>query len=123
MPYYRVNQPGLFLSCISASEEYMESNYISYERLPDDILGPEPTHKTEFSPKELYDSFTSKEALLALRSSNPDVVTQAQLLSFNRGVTIQSSDADYQSSIDLLETEGVLTPERAADYRNGIPIQ
>jgi len=87
-----------------------------------EIVYPEPTHKRQFSPKELYDSFTTDEALLALMSSNPAVVAQAQLLTVNRGVTVSASDAGYQSAIDLLETEGVLTADRAADYRNGIPL-
>jgi hypothetical protein len=105
---------------IKISSEDGASYIIKHYHEPVSIV--EPTHKTEFSPKELYDSFTSKEALLALRSSNSDVVTQAQLLSFNRGVIIQANDADYQSSINLLESDGVLSPERAAAYRSGIPI-
>ena len=108
---------------IEASQEFMERNYApeQYELVPEDVA-PEPTHQTEFSPKELYDSFTSDEALLALMSSNPAVVAQAQLLTVNRGVIVSFNDAGYQSAIDLLEAEGVLTADRASDYRQGIPL-
>ena len=108
---------------IEAGQEFMEKNYTpdQYELVPEDVA-PEPTHQTEFSPKELYDSFTTDEALLALMSSNPAVVAQAQLLTVNRGVIVSFNDAGYQSAIDLLETEGVLTADRAADYRQGIPL-
>jgi hypothetical protein len=118
MPYYKVDQPNLYMDRIRATAEHMAATYTNYE-----YLGPDPTHQTEFSPKELYDSFTTDEALLALMSSNPAVVAQAQLLTVNRGVTVSASDAGYQSAIDLLETEGVLTADRAADYRNGIPLE
>lgn len=102
-----------------ARQHYPQSDGWELEVVPE---APAATHKTEFSPKELYDSFTTDEALLALMSSNPAVVAQAQLLTVNRGVKVSASDAGYQSAIDLLETEGVLTADRAADYRNGIPI-
>ena len=120
MATYKILETG---NCISASQEFMESQYSfdQYELVPE-IVYPEPTHKRQFSPKELYDSFTTDEALLALKSTNADVKAQAQLLTVNRSVTVSASDAGYQSAIDLLETEGVLTADRAADYRNGIPL-
>lgn len=120
MATYKILETG---NCIAAGREFMESQYSpdQYELVPE-VVEPQPTHQTEFSPKELYDSFTTDEALLALTSSNPAVVAQAQLLTVNRGVTVSVNDAGYQSAIDLLETEGVLTADRAADYRQGIPL-
>ena len=118
---YKVSKDGALVNTVAGSLEFVQQVYPGheYELIPP---RPAPTHKTEFSPKELYDSFTTDEALLALMSSNPSVVAQAQLLTVNRGVEVSASDAGYQSAIDLLETEGVLTADRAADYRNGIPI-
>jgi hypothetical protein len=118
---YKVLKDGVFVNRVKGSLEFVQEVYPDheYELIPP---RPEPTHKTEFSPKDLYDSFTTDEALLALMSSNPAVVAQAQLLTVNRGVTVSVNDAGYQSAIDLLETEGVLTADRAADYRNGVPI-
>jgi hypothetical protein len=115
--YEILNERGIVTAVVgSLTEQEIQDNY------PGQAYREKATHKTEFSPKELYDSFTTDEALLALMSSNPAVVAQAQLLTVNRGVTVSASDAGYQSAIDLLETEGVLTADRAADYRNGIPI-
>lgn len=105
---------------IVADEGFMRARYAENEY--ELVVEGSTTHKTKFSPKELYDSFTTDEALLALKSTNADVRAQAQLLTVNRGVEVSASDAGYQSAIDLLETEGVLTADRAADYRNGIPI-
>ena len=121
MSVYRLTKEGYPSREIIASEQFVLDNFSdwSYELLRAE---PAPTHQTEFSPKELYDSFTTDEALLALKSTNADVRAQAQLLTVNRGVTVSASDAGYQSAIDLLETEGVLTADRAADYRNGIPL-
>lgn len=118
---YKVKKNGVLVNTVKGSLEFVQEVYPDheYELIPP---RPKPTHKEEFSPKELYDSFTTDEALLALMSSNPAVVAQAQLLTVNRGVTVSASDAGYQSAIDLLETEGVLTADRAADYRNGVPI-
>jgi hypothetical protein len=118
---YKVKKNGILVNTIKGSLEFVQEVYPDheYELIPP---RPEPTHKTEFSPKELYDSFTTDEALLALMSSNPAVVAQAQLLTVNRGVTVSFNDAGYQSAIDLLETESVLTADRAAEYRQGIPL-
>ena len=118
---YKVIKDGQLVNTVEADLEFLQTAYPDheYELIPP---APKPTHKTEFSPKELYDSFTTDEALLALMSSNPAVVAQAQLLTVNRGVTVSFDDAGYQSAIDLLETEGVLTADRAADYRQGIPL-
>ena len=119
---YKVSKDGVVINpAVSGTLEAIQNAYPDheYELIPP---RPEPTHKTEFSPKELYDSFTTDEALLALKSTNADVKAQAELLTVNRGVTVSASDAGYQSAIDLLETEGVLTADRAADYRNGVPI-
>jgi hypothetical protein len=115
--YEILNEKGRVAVIVdSLTEQEIQDNY------PGKAYRKKATHKTEFSPKDLYDSFTTDEALLALMSSSPAVVAQAQLLTVNRGVTISASEAGYQSAIDLLETEGVLTADRAADYRNGIPI-
>ena len=115
--YEILNEKGRVAIIASAeTEQEIKDNY------PGRAYRKKATHKTEFSPKELYDSFTTDEALLALMSGNPAVVAQAQLLTVNRGVEVSASDAGYQSAIDLLETEGVLTADRAADYRQGIPL-
>lgn len=118
---YKVIKDGQLVNTVEADLEFLHVAYPDheYELVPPK---PKPTHKEEFSPKELYDSFTTDEALLALMSSNPAVVAQAQLLTVNRDVIVSASDAGYQSAIDLLETEGVLTADRAADYRQGIPL-
>jgi len=118
---YKVLKDGVLVNTVAGSLEFVQRAYPDhdYELIPP---APKPTHQTEFSPKELYDSFTTDEALLALMSSNPAVVAQAQLLTVNRSVTVSASDAGYQSAIDLLETEGVLSADRAAEYRQGIPL-
>jgi hypothetical protein len=118
---YKVLKDGVLVNTVEANLDFLKTAYPDheYELIPP---APRPAHKTEFSPKELYDSFTTDEALLALMSSNPAVVAQAQLLTVNRGVEVSASDAGYQSAINLLEAEGVLTADRAADYRQGIPL-
>lgn len=119
---YKVSKDGVLVNTVEASLDFLHAAYPDHEY---ELVqpAPKPTHKTEFSPKELYDSFTTDEALLALMSSNPAVVAQAQLLTVNRSVEVSASDAGYQSAIDLLEAEGVITADRAADYRNGIPLE
>jgi hypothetical protein len=101
----------------------MQINYPpdKYELVPE-VVEPKLTHKTSFSPRELLNSFTTDETFLAVGSSNADVVKQVNVLKLKRDVIINKDDTGYQSAIDLLETEGVLSIERAADYRNGIPI-
>ena len=118
---YKVIKNGQLVNTVNASLEFLQEVYPDHEY---ELVqpAPQPTHKAEFSPKELYDSFTTDEALLALKSTNADVRAQAQLLTVNRGVEVSADDAGYQSAIDLLETEGVLTADRAADYRQGIPL-
>jgi len=120
MPYYKVDQPGLYMYRIQATAEHMASTYTNYE-----YLGPDPdsTNKTEFSPKELYNSFTPDEILLAKVNSDPAIVAQAALLAEGRDVVINSTDAGYQSAIDRFEAAGVITADRAADYRQGIPLE
>jgi hypothetical protein len=120
MATYKILETG---NRISASAEFMESQYSpdQYELVPE-VVEPKPTHKTSFSPRELLNSFTTDETFLAVGSSNADVVKQVNVLKLKRDVIINKDDTGYQSAIDLLETEGVLSIERAADYRNGIPI-
>jgi len=117
MPYYKVDQPGLYMDRIQATAEHMAATYTNYE-----YLGPDPTHKTEFSPWELYCSFTPDEILLAKGHSDPAIVLQAALLAEGRDVVINSADASYQSTVDKFEAAGVITADRAADYRQGIPL-
>ena len=123
MAVYKILENGVAVNRISASAEFMGKNYTpdQYELEPVAIV-PEPTHKTEFSPEELLNSFTTDEAFLAVGSSNADVVKQVNVLKLKRDIIINKDDAGYQSAINLLETEGVLTADRAADYRNGIPL-
>ena len=75
-----------------------------------------------FTPKQLYDSFTSTEAIKALKSSNPDVKAQAELLAMNRDKAISVEDSGYKTAINDLEAEGILSSEIAAAYRKGIPM-
>lgn len=117
MPYYKVDQPNLYMDRIHATAEHMAATYTNYE-----YLGPDPTHRTEFSPKELYDSFTSEEVILAKVSSDPAIVAQAELLAEGRDVVIKSTDASYQSTVDQFEAAGVITADRAAEYRQGLPL-
>lgn len=108
---------------IAASREFMESQYSpdQYELVPE-VVEPEPTHLTEFSPKELYNSFTAEEIILAKVSSDPAIVAQAELLAEGRDVVINSTDASYQSTVDQFEAAGVITADRAAEYRQGLPL-
>lgn len=120
MAKYKILESGVEINRIVASESFVQQHYAEYELVIDST--PVATHKKHFSPKELYDSFTTGEALLALKSDNADVRAQAELLIVNRAVTISYEDSGYQSSIDLLEIEGVLSTERALGYRSGIPL-
>lgn len=83
----------------------------------------EPTHIEDFMPSQLHESFTSDEALAALSSSNAQVRTQVELLSMKRNKPINKDDAGYQSAINLLESDGVISADNAADYRDGIPVE
>jgi hypothetical protein len=120
MATYKILETG---NHISASAEFMQINYPpdKYELVPE-VVEPKLTHKTSLTPRELLNSFTTDETFLAVGSSNADVVKQVNVLKLKRDVIINKDDTGYQSAIDLLETEGVLSIERAADYRNGIPI-
>lgn len=115
---------GEIKNTINATLEFAQEHYTQLEGWEIEVApeAPAPTHKTTFSPSELYNSFTADEAIASFAHSNPAVVAQAQLLSVGRDVSISVDDAGYQSAINLLETEGVLTDERAADLRQGLPI-
>jgi len=95
MSTYKLFFNGEHVNTVIAETDFIESNYPdhTYVEVPP---SQEKSHLEEFSPKELYDSFTTDEALLALMSSNPAVVAQAQLLTVNRGVTVSFNDAGYQ---------------------------
>lgn len=115
---------GEIKNTINATLEFAQEHYTQLEGWEIEVApeAPAPTHKATFSPSELYNSFTADEAISSLAHSNPAVVAQAQLLSVGRDVSINVDDAGYQSAINLLETEGILTEERAADFRQGLPI-
>jgi uncharacterized Rossmann fold enzyme len=68
-------------------------------------------------------STTADEIILARMSSNSAIVAQVELLADGRDVIINVSDAGYQSTVNLFESEGVITAERAAEYRQGIPLE
>lgn len=116
---------GEIQNTINATLEFAQEHYTQLEGWELEVApeDPAPTHKTTFSPSELYNSFTADEAIASLAHSNPAVVAQAQLLSVGRDVSISVEDAGYQSAINLLESEGILTAERAADLRQGLPIE
>lgn len=118
---YRVLKDGILVNTVVGSLKDIQEVYPDheYELIPP---RPKPTHKKEFSPEELLNSFTTDEAFLAVGSSNADVVKQVNVLKLKRDIIINKDGAGYQSAIDLLETEGVLTADRAADYRNGLPL-
>ena len=120
MATYKILETG---NHISASAEFMQINYPPdrYELVPE-VVEPKPTHTRQFSPRELYNSFTADEIILAKTSANPAIVAQAELLAEGRDVRINVSDAGYQSTVDLFEAEGVITATRASDYRQGIPL-
>lgn len=123
MPTYKILVDGEVVNRVNADPSFMTAKYADadYELETVEEIST-PTHKAVFGPKELYDSFTTDEALLALSSSNPAVTTQVQLLSMDRAVRINANDVGYQSAIALLESDGVLSAERAADYAKGIPL-
>ena len=118
---YKVLKDGVLVNTVEANLDFLQTAYPDheYELIPPK---PEPTHKEEFSPKELLNSFTTDEAFLAVGSSNADVIKQVNVLKLKRDIIINKDDAGYQSAINLLETESVLTADRAADYRNGLPL-
>lgn len=109
----------------SAPQEWIDENFAPDEYIVDASpvidLPPEPTHKTVFSPWELYCSFSANEILLAKAHSDPAIVLQAALLAEGRDVVINSADAGYQSTVDQFETAGVITADRAVEYRQGLP--
>lgn len=117
MPRYRIISED---NVIVADSNFMEAVHPGdYELVP----GPAaPTHKEAFSPKELMDSFSTDEAMAALGSANADVKLQADLLVANRGITITSDDAGYQSAINLLRSDSVLDSDTADSYLLGIPL-
>jgi|DEB0MinimDraft_3_1074331.scaffolds.fasta_scaffold38515_1 hypothetical protein len=122
MSIYRLTKQGEPDREIIAGEQFVIDNFPdwSYELVPPK---PKPTHKTEFSPKELYNSFTAEEIILAKVSSDPSIAAQAQLLAEGRDVVINSTDASYQSTVDQFEASGVITADRAVEYRQGLPLE
>ena len=118
MPDYRVFEDGIEVNRIAASEEFMQEHYVDYLLIdPPEI----PDFQTEFSSVELRDSFTTDEALLALVSPSDAIRAQAQLLMVGRPINHSVDDEGYQSMINGLEDGNVLTAERAASYRLGVP--
>ena len=119
---YKVLKDGVLVNTVVGSLEFVQGVYPDheYELIPP---APKPTHKTEFTPRELYNSFTPQEIILAKIHSDPSIVAQAALLAEGRDVIINSADADYQSTVDQFEAAGVITVERAAEYRQGIPLE
>jgi hypothetical protein len=118
MPDYRVFEDGIEVNRISASEEFMQEHYADYLLIdPPEI----PDFQTEFSSVELRNSFTTDEALLALVSPSDAIRAQAQLLMVGRPINHSVDDEGYQSMINGLEDGNVLTAERAASYRLGVP--
>lgn len=116
MPNYRITSTN---NPIIASKAFMELNH------PDDYTleeeAPAAPIRT-FSPSELLDAFTTEEAMKAETNTNPAVVAQMSLLGKKRNVIIEVDDEGYQNAIQLLESEGILTTERAAEFKAGLPI-
>jgi len=123
MAVYKLSVAGQEGARIKATKKFMEENYApdQYE-LEVIVKPPAATHAQDFTPEQLHESFTASEACTALKSSNPDVRAQAELLAMKRNKRINFEDAGYQAAIDDLEADGVLTADIAAEYRNGIPV-
>ena len=119
---YKVIKNGQLVNTVQADLEFLQEVYPDHEY---ELVQPaaQPTHKEEFSPKELYNSFTAEEVILAKVSSDPAIVAQAELLAEGRDVVINSEDASYQSTVDQFEAAGVITADRAASYRQGLPLE
>lgn len=119
---YNVLKDGALVNTVAGSLEFVQAAYPDheYELIPPK---PKPTHQTEFSPKELYNSFTAEEIILAKVSSDPAIVAQAVLFSEGRDVVINATDASYQSTVDQFEAAGVITADRAVSYRQGLPLE
>jgi len=119
---YKVLKDGVEVRKVKGSLEFVQEVYPDheYELIPP---RPEPTHKTEFSPEELLNSFTSAESFASITSSNPAVKGQAELLGLRRNITISKDDAGYITSIEDLRSEGILDNDTADSYLLGIPLE
>ena len=106
---------------IVADEGFMRAKYAENEY--ELVVEGSTTHKEEFTPEELLNSFTSSESFAALGSSNPAVKTQAELLGLRRNITISKDDAGYITSIEDLRSEGILDNDTADSYLLGIPVE
>ena len=99
---------------VKIGDHYEEGQFISVDS--------QTQYRTTFSPEELLGAFTTDEAFLAASSEVPEVQLQIKVLSFKRPVEIQASDDGYQNAINKLEAAKILTPDRAASLRLGIPL-
>lgn len=121
MPTYRIissNNP------IVASLKFMQANYPDdFEEIPE--IRRVETHRTDFKPEDLLNSFSTAEAFRAAEISETSAAIrhQMQVLSYKRDIDINYKDEEYIAAINTLESEGVLTPDRAASYRLGLPLK
>jgi hypothetical protein len=117
---YKVSKDGREVARVKASLAFVQEQFPGhdYEKIQ---RSRQSSGKQSFSPAELYHAFTSDEAIAAFASTNPAVVAQAHLLAVGRNVSVSIDDAGYQSAINLLESDGVLSADRAAAFRPGLP--
>ena len=78
-------------------------------------------YQTTFTPDMLLAAFTSDEAFLAAGSLDESVQLQMKVLSYKRNIEIHADEEGYQNAIANLEANGILTPDRAAELRKGLP--
>ncbi len=86
-------------------------------------MPPASSHKEEFSPAELLESFTSDEAISASMSNDAQIQGQMKVLGLRRAKAIHKDDPGYIGAIDLLLAKAVFTQATADDYRPGIPVE
>lgn len=118
--YYKVKKDGVEVARVKSDLAFVQAQFPGHEH-EEIVSRSRPRGRDSFTPTELYHAFTSDEAIAAFASSNPAVTAQAHLLAVGRDVEVSISDDGYQSAIDLLETDGVLSAERAAAFRLGLP--
>lgn len=117
---YKVSKDGVEVARVRASLAFVQEQFPGHDY--EKIQRPQQSSVTQsFTPRELYHAFTSDEAIAAFASSNPAVTAQARLLAVGRDVKVSIDDTGYQSAIDLLESDGVLSADRAAAFRLGLP--
>lgn len=79
------------------------------------------THLKSFDSKDLLNTFTPQEAILAQISSVPSVAAQYKLLT-DRTKIITFDDPGYLQALEDFLEASVISQERHDDLTNGIPL-